>query len=359
MMLFKLLSGMDKFRFESLVISLKDKGGLGDKLETLGVPVHGLGLPEEKFAIWKLFKLVRNYQPDIIQGWMYHGNIAALVAGFVAWKHAQVIWNVRHSLYNIKLEKWSTSQLIRISALLSSTPMNIIYNSKIGAEQHEAFGFSPKRSIVIPNGFDCTLFNASADARQSIRRELSLPEDTILIGMVSRYHPMKDHSNFLHAAGILVKKHAQVHFLLAGRFVDESNPEISALIRQHRLSESSHLLGERMDMSRIMAGLDVVCSSSYFGESFPNVIGEAMASCVPCVATDIGDSAFIIGDTGIIIPARNADALAHALDTLIAAGCETRIRLGKAARQRILRNFSLDGVVNDYETLYERALRTR
>ena len=143
-----------------------------------------------------------------------------------------------------------------------------------------------------------------------------------------------------------------VRFILAGTEVEPSNRELMNLISSLGLEPSVRLLGRRNDIPEITAALDIASSSSY-GEGFSNAIGEAMSCGVPCVVTDVGDSAWIVGDTGKVVPPRDPTALANALRELVNMGAVARRALGERARQRVVENFSLEAVVRQYEDLYE------
>lgn len=356
MMLYKLLNEINRSRFESKVISLKDRGMIGERIEDLGVQVKILPISNRIIslsAIIQLIRFVRKFKPDVIQGWMYHGNIAASICGMFLPKHVPVVWNVRHSLYDINYERKFTQLVIRISANISKSTSKIVYNSKKSAQQHEGIGYMPERTIVIPNGFDCDRFKPSAASKLSIRKELGVSDNDIIVGLVARYHPMKDHESFFKAAGILSERYAHIHFILAGRDISMSNPKISELIKRNGLVNQASLLGERRDIPRLLSSLDVVCCSSSYGEAFPNVVGEAMACGVPCVVTDVGDSALIVGDTGIVVPPQDPLALAKACGNLIEAGLHGREKLGSMARERVINNYSINKIVSQYESLYE------
>ena len=356
MMLYKLLSAIDKSRFNVEVISLMDKGSMRQRIEALGFPVYTIDMSAGKpslTSIWRLRRILKNYQPDVIQGWMYHGNIVSSLARMLVFKKIIMIWNIRHSLHNIEYEKRRTAQMIRYGATLSKVPRKIIYNSQISANQHEAFGYMSDRTVVIPNGFDCTHFKPSIEARKYMRDELGFSENEIVIGLIGRFHPMKDHENFFKAAGVISKKYNNVRFVLAGTDIDEYNKKIIDFIGTNQIGNKVKLLGERKDIPMITAGLDIACSSSLYGEAFPNVIGEAMACAVPCVATDVGDSAWVIGESGLTVPPKNPTKLAQKWELLIEAGQQKRIALGNKARKRILDNFSLQKIARQYESLYE------
>ncbi len=358
-MLYKLLSRMDKEVFGLMVVSLMDHSTYGEKIESLGVKVYSLGMKRGRFSIigfCRLVKLLRNSKPNLLQGWMYHGNLAAqLVCAFIP-SHAPVLWNIRQSLYSLAYEKKGTAIVIRICRYLTRFPKRIVYNSKTSAEQHEYLGYRGDKRIIIPNGFDVNLFAPSIESGKAIRAELDVSSDALLIGLIGRYHPMKDHTNFLQAASLLLKHYSNVCFVLAGTLVDKYNKKLQQEINDLDISSKVYLLGERTDMPRLTASFDIASSSSSYGEGFPNVIGEAMSCGVPCVVTDVGDSAWIVGDTGIVVPPRDPVALANGWRKLIELGYEKRLALGMMARQRIIENFSLDDVVKKYEMLYKEVL---
>jgi glycosyltransferase involved in cell wall biosynthesis len=359
MMLYKLLENMDRRRFEPSVICLGSYGSLGSRIEALGIPVRVAGISATSPSLRSFGRICRwahDLRPDLIQGWMYHGNAAALLAKFLSARSAPVLWSIHHSVYHLADEKPRTARFIRLSAIVSRRALRIIYVSRVSADQHEALGFAADRTVVIPNGFDCDVFIPSRHARSALRKQLNVSEDTVLIGLIGRFHPMKDHASFFQAAGMISEANQAIQFVLAGKGVDWKNPAIVDLVRRFRLNGRVHLLGERDNVPELTAGLDIATSSS-FSESFPLVIGEAMACGVPCVVTDVGYSKSIVGETGVTVPPRDPVALANGWAKLIDAGPANLKRLGGAARQRIMDNFSLDLVVRQYEALYEEAAR--
>ncbi|MBD2517752.1 glycosyltransferase [Nostoc sp. FACHB-973] len=358
-MLYKLLSRLDRERFSSVVVCLTDIGIWGDRIANLGIPVYSIGIKIGKpnpANILQVLDTVRQFNPDLIQGWMYHGNLVAQFAGVFLSKEISVLWNIRHSLYSLRLEKLTTAVVIKLCALLSNFPTTIVYNSKISATQHEQSGYYSQKTCVIPNGFDTEKFTPSVEAKYSVRSELGIPENALLIGLIARYHPMKDHVNFLQAASLLLKDYPDIQFILAGTQVDWQNNILCKLIYKLGLVKQIHLLGERQDMPRLTAALDIAASSSYNGEGFPNVIGEAMSCGVPCVVTDVGDSGWIVGNTGRVVPRQKPEALANAWKELIVLGSDGRQALGTVARKRIIECFSLESIVAQYEALYESVL---
>ncbi len=356
MMLYKLLAGVDRSRFQSVVIALMDKGALGADIGDAGVPLYCLGMRRgvpSSSALWRLAAIVRKVKPDLVQGWMYHGNLAASFAKWPGRRGVPVLWNIRQTVYDLSNEKWLTAAVIRLGARLSQVPAKIIYNARVSAAQHEAMGYAPTKTEVIPNGFDCERFVPSQDARDKLRAELGVPSDGLLIGLVARYHPMKDHATFLRAAACLAARQKDARFVLAGQGVDADNAELRDLLHELGVESQVYLLGERRDIPVLTAALDIATTSSSWGEAFPNVIGEAMSCAVPCAVTDVGDSSWIVGDTGKTVPPDDPEALASTWCDLIHIGPEGRRRLGLAARRRIEEQFALPAIVARYAELYE------
>jgi glycosyltransferase involved in cell wall biosynthesis len=356
MMLYRILYSINRAKFQPVVVSLIDRGTFADRIEALGIPVHTVGM-ERGFPtpinIYRLISLVKQIKPDIIQGWMYHGNIAAQFANFFTGNKTPVLWSIHHSIASLNAEKKTTIAIIKFGAYISRLATQILFVSHSSKSQHEVLGYAKHKSCVIPNGFDLSLFVPSANNRISVISELNLPESSFLIGVIGRDHPMKDHANFVRASAILLKEYQNVHFLMIGKGVDDHNAKLMQLIDDLGISDRISLLGERSDIACLISSLDILTSSSAYGESFPLVIGEAMACGVPCVVTDVGDSDWIVGDTGHVVPTSNPAALASAWQELLALDGDHRKNLGKAARTRIETEFSLDSVVSKYESLYE------
>ncbi|CAN1569081.1 RfaG Glycosyltransferase [Burkholderiaceae bacterium] len=352
--LLKLLGAMDRAVFEQQVISLGGVGSIGVQIEALGVNVYALNLNQPRYflsAIFRLLHLVRGFRPDIIQGWMYHGNLVACIAGVLC-NCKIVLWNVRQTLAGLREEKWLTAWCIRIGAWLSQRPVGILYNSRVASVQHAAVGYCAQKTILISNGFDVKLFCPDKTAMVDVRKELGLIESATLVGLVARYHPMKDHDVFLVAASYLATRFHQVHFVLVGREVTLENSILASRLTELKLTDRVHLLGERVDTPRITAALTVAVSCSWRGEAFSNAVGEAMASGVPCVVTDVGDSALIVGEGGRVIAPKNPRALADSIAEILDLNEEEYQKLSELARRRIESQFSLERVAAEYGNLY-------
>ncbi len=352
----RLLSRLHGRVIEAEVVSLATRGPVSAEIEALGVPVWHLGIVNPLRvlqAAWRLARIVRQFRPEVIHGWMYHGNLAAWLARKAAGPRTRLAWGIRQSLYDLAREKPATRRVIRLGARFSAGVDAVVYNSETARAQHEAIGYARARAQVIDNGFDTGRFCPDGAARGDVRRELGLPATARLIGLIARYHPMKGHEVFLEAARRLAAKRNDVHFLLAGREVTAEHPVFKPWTRQPSLDGRLHLLGERTDIPRLAAALDIASSSSTWGEAFPNAIAEAMSCGVPCVATNVGDVRRIVGETGIVVPAGDAAALADGWDRILALPEADRQALGVKARERVAAHFSLESVAARYAALYE------
>ena len=176
----------------------------------------------------------------------------------------------------------------------------------------------------------------------------------MLVGHFARFDPMKDHETFIRGAAVIRRTVPAVRFLMAGHGVTSKNVVLMDMLRQANLQDCFDLLGVRSDIPRLMAALDLFCSTSSFGEGFSNVVGEAMASGVPCVVTNVGDSAEIVGDTGLVVPPRDSDAFARACVKILIMPADDRARLGLNPSNRIRENFELQIVHEQYDALYQR-----
>jgi len=372
-MLLKLLTSMDKERFSNQVVSLTGIGPIGKKLLAQGIPVSQLGMPNGKVNILelaKLWRLLRYHEPAILQTWLYHADLMGLISGKLA-GIKNIYWNIRCSYVDLEKYHPITKWTIKLCSLLSCFPKIVITNSIEAKKFHVGLGYKVKHWEVIPNGFDLNRFKLDNHAKSTLLAELHSSDNTraknrknkaniknqngiFLIGMVARYDPMKDHTTFIKAACHLLQKRLDVHFILVGKGVEWKNTN---LVRQIPgfLQEHFHLLGERNDIENITSALDIASSTSY-GEGFSNSIGEAMASRVPCVVTDVGDSSYIVGETGLVVSPRNPDAVAKAWEKILNMDEEERLDLGRAARNRILSHFSIERVAKQYEHLYTKML---
>ena len=356
-MLYELICSMDSQRFENEVISLTNLGEIGLRLQAWGINVRTLtmskGFPSA-IAVFRLVRYLRQSRPALVQTWMYHadllGGIAARYAG-----RLPVVWGIHHNNLDRRMNKMRTVWVARACGRLSNIlAESIVCCSSSALKLHATLGYSPDKLRFLPNGFNVDKFRPDFSARLAVRRELGLSPDAFLIGMAARYHPLKDIPNFVAAAARLNANFPDVNFVLCGRGLAADNRELFSALDGIGLLPRCHLLGIRYDMPRLFASFDLATSSSV-SEAFPLGVGEAMSCGTPCVVTDAGDSAMLVGETGRVVPVRDPAALASAWAELIISNGE-RQRLSIAARLRIEGFFDVSSVAKRYQDLYEQIL---
>lgn len=358
MMLLKLLSSLDPKQFLCRVVCLDRAGVLSCKFEQLGIQVTSLNLKPQipnPMAVFKTIQIMKRWNPDVVQTWLYHADLLGTFASRIAGRGV-LLWNVRCTNMDFSHYGRRTLWVMKACAVLSRFPYMILANSHASVEYHRKMGYAARRMRVIPNGFDLDHLKFDPLLRGQLREELKIPETAPCIGLVARFDPMKDHATFFSAAETIASKRPDAHFVLCGEGVTRKNPELRACLGNLKTASKLHLLGHREDISRIMAGLDLFVLSSSFGESFPNVIGEAMSCGIPCVVTDVGDSSRIVADTGRVVSPGNPHEMAGAVLEILELPADKRHELGESARKRIRRYFSLDQVVKAYERVYKESV---
>lgn len=329
------------------VISLTDGGEQADVLRAAGVSVTSLGMRRgipSPAAVWRLVGLIRRERPDAIMTWLYHADLIGTLAATLASRQG-IVWNIRCSEFDLSLFGWSTRATLRMLVRLSSSPRAVAANSAAGRRAHEAAGYHPRRWIILPNGFDLDVWRPDPVARADVRRELDARPQDILCGVVARVDPLKGYDTVLAAAASARLDGVPVHFVLVGKGTETLRLTTASGVRVTAL-------GERRDVSRLMCGFDMLVLSS-ISEGFPNVVGEAMATGIPCVVTDVGDAATMVGETGIVVPPREPEALAAAIATMAGESPESRVRRGADARERVRARWSLESVARKYHSLWQ------
>ena len=353
-MLLKLLQKIDRNLYSPSVISLSSKGDIGVQIEKLGINVFTLGMTSSKFEIRKFFllvKYIRSIKPSLVHTWMYHADFIGGLAAKIS-RVESVIWSIRQSNLSSDLNSKTTLKVVKLCAILSFwLPKKILCNSNFARLKHETAGYSSHKMLVIPNGFSLSEFSKRPFDGLTLRNELGISKNSPLVGLVARFDPQKNHFGFIQAAKVIHKNEPNVHFLLVGSGVDKNNSILFNWILKNKLERVVHLLGKRKDIRHLMSAMNLLVSSSD-GESFPNVLGEAMACGVPCVVTDVGDCAEIVGNTGRVVDAGDMDNLANSvLDLLHLSEIETN-KLGDMARKRVEKFYEIGNVVNSYQNLY-------
>jgi len=342
--LYTLLTNGLEGPFRNRVISLMGEGHYGPLLHDAGISVTCLHMKQGKptpMAVKRLLALVRETPTNIIQGWMSHGNLAAAFARRWANRNAALVWNQRLSMETVNERSKFNQRLLCLEAKLSKGPQAIIYNSVRSRRQFAERGYHDARAIHIPNGFDFSRWSPCEEIRQKVRHEFAVSEDSQVIGYVGRGHPQKDIPNLFEAFEKVSRMRSNAVLVAVGRHLEtQASPPTRV-----------RLLGQRADIPDLMRGFDVFCLSSR-AEGFPNVLGEAMASGVPCITTNVGDAADIVGETGWVAPPRDPERLAACLDAALSCSAKDLRDRGNCARERIIKNFSIASVVDRYSSLY-------
>jgi glycosyltransferase involved in cell wall biosynthesis len=351
--------GLPRNGFEQRVISLTTRDPIGGQLEAGGIPVLATGTKGGRklpALLMQARQLVAQWRPDVIHAWMYHANVFArvLIGLTSAGTRPAFVASVRGALNSPRAQRRVLRMVRWVDARSSRYADALLFNSRVSASQHHAIGYLRDRSLVIPNGFDTNTFAPDARARQHARAALGI-DNEFLIGMVARYEPVKGHEIMLKAARSVVNDRPQSRFAFAGRGCDANNHGLARLVSEFGLSRHVILLGERRDVPELINAFDLaVCPS--LSESFPNAVGEAMSCGVPCVVTDVGDCAMLVGDTGIVAPPADPETLAMRIKDFIDMEPAERASMGLRARNRIVQEFSLDAVLLKYAALYDRLM---
>ena len=337
-----------------VVISLKDKGKYYSLLNKLGVKVYYLNM--SFFSIYKFFfliKIINSLKPNIVQTWLVHadflGGIAARLAGI-----RNIIWNVRYSNIEIGKSKLTTILILRILSKLSYIiPLFIIIVSKRAKKIYEKKGYDKKKLKFIPNGYDLSILKVNKIKKKYFKKKFNIKKQIPIIGNVARYDPQKDHLNLLNALSLIRSKNIDFFCILVGSNINQNNIDLVSKIKKLRLSNFVRLLGRNDNIPKVMNGLDIHVLSSCYGEGFPNVIAESMACGTPCITTDVGDAAFIVGKTGWVVPPKNSiklsKAIENAIDEMDTAKWSKRCN---KARLAIKEKFSINKMLKSYNKVW-------
>ncbi|MEW5914181.1 MAG: glycosyltransferase [Thermodesulfobacteriota bacterium] len=356
----RLIAASDSRRFRHLVVGLTPEGLLAGEMRRAGAQVLSLDLEPSLHkgvaGLLRLVAIMRNQRPDLVQGWMYHANLLALLASRLAGVRP-VIWGLRCSDMNLGLYRQGTRLLVEVCARLSRWPTAIVSNSRRGVEFHLRQGYPAQAMRVIYNGFRIPDMESDRRLAQDLRNRLGLAEDDLLVGHMARFDPMKDHATFLEAATLLARRLRRVHFVLLGLDMAESNPALERVLNLP-LAGHCHLLGRQEDVTPWLAAMDLHVSSSAFGEGLSNAVGEAMAAGIPNVVTQVGDNVLLVGDTGRAVPPGRPAELARAMEGILTLPRQERLALGQRARARIQDRFSQQTMACAFDQLYEELLAT-
>ena len=345
-----LAAGLDPETFDVHVMTFYPGGAIWDELEHVS---HVRLTTLEKRGRWDNIAcvkgLVRSFRKDcpaIVHSYLVEPSIIGLLAAKLAGV-PRVVWGVRASNVDYRQYERINGLAFRAAGVLSRFPDLIIANSAAGERYHRQHGYASARFETIPNGVDTSRFKPSIDSRRRMRAEWGVHDDEILIGVVARLDPMKGHEVFLRAAAEAVKGANRLRFVCVGSGEGAYAEHVLATARRLGLESIVRWVAARPDTELLYPAFDFVCSPS-LGEGFSNVIAEAMACGTPCIVTDVGDSARIIGDTGVLVPPNDPPALAAAMSAAATEPVASRT----ATRERVLRLFGVDVMVQRTSDVY-------
>jgi glycosyltransferase involved in cell wall biosynthesis len=301
-----------------------------------------------------LIKELKTIKPDILHGYLGESNLLTIFLK-PFFPSTKMIWGLRNSNdENPDFHGWVGRLLGTLNRLLAPLADLIIVNSHAGQAYYSTEGYPADKMVVIPNGIDTEYFKPDREARAKVRAEWKISVDALSVGIVGRLHPMKDYPNFLQAAALLCQERKNIMFVCVGKGPEDYTRELQQLTAQLSLSEKVIWAGTRADMPAAYNALDIYVSASAYGEGFSNALGEAMACGLPCIVTDVGDSAWIVGDTGVIVPPKNPQALANAMKQIID---KIDDRHQESIRQRIIDQFSVPELAKKTETVFCQLLK--
>ncbi|MDD5034340.1 MAG: glycosyltransferase, partial [Methylococcaceae bacterium] len=293
---------------------------------------------------------------DVVHTWLYHGNV---LGGVLAAFFRPILWSLHATELEPAQTKWMTRVVVRMAALLSHViPDQIAVCAERSRSWHVRCGYPESRMVLLPNGANTDEFVRDEEQRRRVRREWGV-EGQIVVGLVARYHPQKDHANFIRSAAIAVSQVPRLRFVLCGNGADCANAALEADLVRLGIRERFILLGHRSDVREVLSALDIFTLSSSFGEAFPLALCEAMSCSLPTVVTDVGDCAMIVGTTGRVVAPNAPGALAAQIVDLAQRDGDELKRIGGASRQRVVENFGLAKIVRAYEECYRGLARTK
>ena len=351
--LFRLIDGSAKGRYHHRVVTLLPGGTMLPVFRKAGIDVAQVDLRRAPLSSFlQLVRILRAARPDIVQTWMYHadlvGGLAARLAG-----NRNVIWGIRTT--GIAHAPRATAVVRRLCAWLSGrVPHTIVCVADASRRSHVEKGYDSQRMVVVHNGFNQSPA-VGALQRMTLRAQWGFDDTHVVVGNLGRFDPDKDLENFIRAAGLLAPAHPELRFVMIGHRNDDERAQLDAWTAATGHAERFTLVRERADALVCLATMDVFCLSSR-NEGFPVVVGEAMTAGVPCVVTDVGDTALLVADTGMVVPREDTAALAAGLDRMLRLGPDARRALGLRGRARVHERFTVRHTLERFENVYSRVM---
>ena len=335
----------------SVVICLKDRGYFYKKIIDLNVKVYCLNMRPNKINLIKqvkLYKILKKEKPDIVQTWMYHSDLVGGVAAFFA-KIKTIIWTIHNFNLSIEALGLQTRFVVLLCTFFSHfMPSKIISVSKSAINKHLIIGYNSKKFTHIPLGYK--------DRKSpKISNFSKFKSKKIIFGSLSRWNIQKNHKFMIESFGKYKKKsNKNFQLYLAGKGLNHKNKKLLKIIRDNDLKKEVKLFDWIEDTQSFFSNIDVHILTS-IGEAFPNVICESMLNNVPCISSNVGDVANILGSTGWIFEVNNYDNLENIFDSIFTEINNYKLWniRRKLARDRIVNNFGLDLMMQNYYQVWK------
>jgi len=346
---------------DHVVVPLAGRGKYVRLLENAGVEVRPLDVERGVFSILKALKrlkrLLDETQPSVIQTWMYHAAIFGILS---CTRNAgvRIYMGIHNTAVERRHNRLPTYACIHSLRYLHDRFTGVIYCSNSAQQAHEGVGYPSRNAKVITNGVCTRTFRPCYDSRRKLRAAFGISGAAHLFGMVARVHPQKNHEALLHAVAELRQRTMKpFKVLLVGRGTNNT-PALRKAILDSNIGEYILALGPRNDIPGLMSAIDTLVLPSAYGEAFPMVLCEAMSCGTPCIATDVGDSAAIVGNTGLVVPPGNSEALTGAMLRRLDGPPERTVH-DDMARKRAIQEFSIATMAQGYERLWVDGLGER
>ena len=352
--LFKILkfSNQSNSQIKHTIISFTNSNYFETEINNLNYEIIKIDFKNKLlFFIYffKLIKIIKVNNPDVVECWMYHsallGGLAAKIIGI-----EKIIWNIRHSNYKFNKTKFSTIVIIKILAFFSKfIPDIIVYCSKNSQDFHKSIGYKTKIQKIIYNGYQSNYFKRKP--RKNIK-------NTVIFGFIGRYSPQKNVLMYLQALSLFLNKYSfnlNLKVFMYGRDIDTNNLELIKNINNYKLSSFIELKGYVKDVRKALDNIDFLGLSSSYGESFPNILAEAMLTGTPCFATDVGETKNILSKYGKTVDADDLIGFSQKIEEFyhLYKNKDCYETLSQSCREHIVNNYSIESMYKKYLNLWD------
>lgn len=344
--------------FQQYVVCLGEKGVYGKMLENIGVKVFYINLRILNIPskIYYFLKIIKSINPELIQGWMTHGNFFSIIAYYLLNSKPIIVWNIRQTIYRLSDESLLTGILFRINRFFSEIPSDIIANSNLAINQLKYFGYTNHSFIYVPNGFDTKFWKKNEMVKVSLKNELRLKDSDFIIGFVGRYHRMKNISLLFDAFEILTPHYPNIKLMIVGH--NDKNYTKFEKIKSESLKDRILFIESNHNVNDYYSLLNVLVLCSAWGEGFPNVLGEAMSNELCCISTSVGEAPELLKEVGYVIQVNDSNTLAEKIKFCL-ENPRVTLEMGKKARKKIESTYSLNSTIETYKMIYHNALKPR